>query len=416
MLHFLLQCYGMKPTETVSTGQLQTAPSTSRRYSYHKVSDGRNHPIRGLWLRNGKYYARLTAPDPVTGQKAIRWVHLENSATVAEAKAALRGLLVNRDKNELPPLKRSPKFSEYVEKYLAYFNQVTDAKRPRTLATERVHLRRLVAFLGDTRLDKITLPRIRDYIAQRQMGGWTARTVNLGITVLRNVLNRAIDDGWLQRLPTENLRPLKSTPKKRELITMEEINRLCAGAMVASKNGPEFSDYVRLLAYCGARRNEALRLRWTDVDWTNQQLTIGADGLTKNRKARVVDFNDKLEAHLKEMLARRAPDSQWLFPSPQRGDKDISAKTFVETLRLARKAAGLPGIGFHDLRHHFISFAVMSGIDFMTIARWVGHQDGGILIGKVYGHLASEHTKAQARRLVFEPRVIESSQPKSASA
>jgi integrase len=59
--------------------------------------------------------------------------------------------------------------------------------------------------------------------------------------------------------------------------------------------------------------------------------------------------------------------------------------------------------GFHDCRHHFISYAVMSGIDFMTIARWVGHKDGGILIGKVYGHLSNEHAQAQAARMNFGP-------------
>ena len=48
----------------------------------------------------------------------------------------------------------------------------------------------------------------------------------------------------------------------------------------------------------------------------------------------------------------------------------------------------------------------MSGIDFMTIAKWVGHQDGGILIGKVYGHLSNEHAQIQAQRLRFGPEVI----------
>ena len=42
--------------------------------------------------------------------------------------------------------------------------------------------------------------------------------------------------------------------------------------------------------------------------------------------------------------------------------------------------------GFHDLRHHFASICVMAGIDFMTVAAWLGHKDGGILVGKVYGH------------------------------
>jgi hypothetical protein len=49
---------------------------------------------------------------------------------------------------------------------------------------------------------------------------------------------------------------------------------------------------------------------------------------------------------------------------------------------------------------------VMSGIDFMTIAKWVGHQDGGVLIGKVYGHLSNEHAQRQAQRVNFGPVVL----------
>ena len=65
----------------------------------------------------------------------------------------------------------------------------------------------------------------------------------------------------------------------------------------------------------------------------------------------------------------------------------------------ARELAGVDGFGYHDCRHYFISHAVMSGIDYMTIARWVGHKDGGVLIGRVYGHLNDEHAKRQAKRL-----------------
>jgi site-specific recombinase XerD len=41
---------------------------------------------------------------------------------------------------------------------------------------------------------------------------------------------------------------------------------------------------------------------------------------------------------------------------------------------------------FQWFRHYFISHAVMAGIDFKTIAHWVSHRDGGVLIGKLYGH------------------------------
>ena len=279
-----------------------------------------------------------------------------------------------------------------------------------TLYTERICVNHWREHLGHVRLNQITRALINAYLAQRQAAGRSGRTVNLEVIAFRNVMKKAIDDGWITRLPTENLRPLKWTPRKRRLITAAEIDGLCeaavkteAGGEPKFKNGHEFADYVRFLQFSGARRNEALRTRWADVSWDRQQLTIGADGQTKNRQHRVVDMNPKLEALLKEMLQRRAPDSQWLFPSPQRGDQDMPARTFVETLRLVRKEAGQSGLGFHDLRHFFCSMCVMSGLDFMTIAKWVGHQDGGILIGKVYGHLADAHTKAAAQRVNFEP-------------
>jgi hypothetical protein len=50
----------------------------------------------------------------------------------------------------------------------------------------------------------------------------------------------------------------------------------------------------------------------------------------------------------------------------------------------------------------------MSGIDYMTVAAWVGHRDGGVLIGKVYGHLANEHRQAMARKMNFgAPEIVE---------
>ena len=113
------------------------------------------------------------------------------------------------------------------------------------------------------------------------------------------------------------------------------------------------------------------------------------------------DFNPQLETLLNDMHSRRSQDSVFLFTSPRRGEKDIPAKSFRESLRLARRHAGLPNAGFHDLRHIFISHAVMAGIDFMTIAEWVGHKDGGILIGKVYGHLLDEHRRKMAAKLTI---------------
>jgi integrase len=389
-----------------------------RKQRYHKVCDERKRPIRGLWVRNGRYYAQLTVEDLHTGQKSVRRVPLEKATTPAQAKAEFDGLLVQRRKGKLPVLKRSPKFAPYADKYLEFHKQAKDKKRASTMETEGYAITRWKDHVGDMNLDKIRRIHVDDYIGKRQQQGASARTVNLEVTVFRNVMNRAIDADLISSLPTENLRPLKVRKRERLLVDTEDVEKLCSagfnsvfvGDRLAKENeqgrpllnAQEFSDYVRLMCYSGTRMSEALRLQWEDVRWPNRQLTIGSDGLTKSGKSRVVDFNAKLEAHLQDMLKRRQPNSRWLFPSPRRGKEDRPAKTFRESLILARLAAGKPSFGFHDCRHHFISFCVMSGIDFMTIARWVGHADGGVLIGKVYGHLADAHTRTMAQRVNFE--------------
>ena len=133
------------------------------------------------------------------------------------------------------------------------------------------------------------------------------------------------------------------------------------------------------------------------MDWNNRQISFD----TKFDKRVVVDFNDKLEAHLKDMWRRRNPNSDWLFPSPRPGDVTPHLTTPQKTLPAVANDAGLPNFNPHDLRHSFASECVMAGIDFMTIARWLGHSDGGILIGKVYGHLSNEHAQAAAKKINF---------------
>lgn len=386
---------------------------------FTKVLDGRKQPIRGLWERNGRFYAQLKFEDANTGAKKTRRVPLLDKdgnavASSAEAKTALERLRTQRSDNTLPVLGRTPIFSQFVKTYIDHIRAGTaeKMKRESTIAKEESGLNRWAEHLGSLRLDKIRRAHVNSFLATRKRKGMSNRTVNIDVIIFRNLMKHAIDEGHIQTLPTQNLRPLKVAQKKRHLFTPENLETLCTvafakrkndkGAIVAvTKNAQELVDYLKLLAFSGARRNEALRLRWKDVDFQHEQLTIGAEGDVKNSKARVVNFNSNLEAHLRDMHKRRAPDSQWLFPSPQRGDKDIHAKSFRESMELAREAAELESVGFHDLRHLFISFCVMSGIDYMTIARWVGHQDGGVLIGRVYGHLSNEHAQRQARKVSF---------------
>lgn len=418
-----------KPVGGIRTAGQSKPKRQSHAGSFAKVMDGRKQPVRGLWKRGERYYAQLNIENAITGVKKTKRVKLvdkENQPvqTVAQAVAELKRLQTQRTDDTLPVLQRTPKFQDYSKRYLDFISSGQGAKKWSTVEKERAILGRWTDAIGQLRLGQIKRVHVNRFIEGRLRENVAARTVNIDVIVLRVVMKRALSDGLIQRLPTEGLRPLRTSTVKRSLFTTVELEKVCACAFETkqdkngktiplTENAAQFVDYIRLMAYCGARRNEALGLQWEDVDFANNQLFIrrqvtrrGIEDL-KNHEQRVVDFNPKLKAHLLDMQERSRDVSEWLFPSPQRGDKDIPAKDFRESLDMVRERAKQPKFNFHDCRHHFISMAVMSGVDFMTIAAWVGHRDGGILIGKVYGHLANEHRKAMADRVNFEPTVIE---------
>jgi hypothetical protein len=69
--------------------------------TFAKVLDGRKQPIRGLWIRGTRYYARLNVENSLTGIKKNQRVPLVTKdgipvQTVAQAMAELKRLQTQR--------------------------------------------------------------------------------------------------------------------------------------------------------------------------------------------------------------------------------------------------------------------------------------------------------------------------------
>ena len=403
----------------------------NHRSQFIAVRDSRNRRVPGLYVRNNRYYAQLWV-DLGNEKKSARRFPLRDEKgepvrSLLAAKDAVRSLLESRKRNALPKTGTRPMFATFAAEYLEMAS--TGQKKRGTQEREAASLELWRAHVGTVRIDRITTAMIKEFVEMRLRGCQlrskryepvSPRTVALDMIALRNVLNAAIDADHIRELPRFP-RLSVPPPPRRPLLTPDEFGRLLRSCLETkpngeplTKNGEQLRDFLRLLAFTGAREKEALRLRWRHVDFEHRRIFIGADenftaaamtigsgGTAKNRASRIVDFNPQLEALLREMHARRAPDSAWLFPSSQRGQKDTHAKTLRESFNLVRKKAELPQLGFHGLRHLFCSFCVMAGVDFMTIAEWLGHRDGGILIGKVYGHLLDEHRQKMASKVTI---------------
>jgi integrase len=137
-------------------------------------------------------------------------------------------------------------------------------------------------------------------------------------------------------------------------------------AAVRAIDNPVLSAYLQGLLITGARRNELAALRWTDVDFQWNKLTISdkVDG------ARTIP----LTPYLSGLLSALPRDNEWVFSSPKAASGHIESPT--KTHQSALTSAKLPHVSIHGLRRTF-----------GTLAEWVDAPTG--LVAQIMGHKPS---------------------------
>lgn len=362
--------------------------------SWKQVLDGANRRVRGLWIRNGTYAVQTTLLDASTGVKKVKRITLDDAKTLPEAKAQMAITLQTIAENGTIHGNKGQTFRDYREHYIKHAG-----KAEKTLYNEDHFLRQWENFLGEkTRITEITATNILAYRHQCfiRIPPLANRTINLHVRALRQLLKLAQTEGYITELPTKGIKPLKEISEEKTLYSKAQLADIGAEALRNHpRTGEQVADWIALAMYSGGRVSELLKLRWSNVDWSQKQLVFPAQ-TAKSGEERRVDFNRNLENQLLAMKAKSDPESEYLFPS-FRTDKQTTS--FKKTLGAIRSALGFVDFTPHSTRHHFISECVMAGVDYLTIARWVGHKDGGVLIGKIYGHLNNAHLKLQASKL-----------------
>lgn len=387
------------------------------RSDFKKVFDSRNRRVRGLWQRNGIFYAQLSLP----GGKGAARIRLQDTdqhdpQTVPQAVAAMQELLSKRRAGDLLPSTKSAPTLERAAKDYFEEQEALKVKRPGSIARERSCMKRWNAFIGGMLVGQINDDHVAEFALQCKAAGLAGRSIDIAMVAIRNVLKRCKRKGYLRTVPFSDWEPMAADAAKVRLVTKEEVDRLCSTALTKVRNyrneapcweGQNFADYLRLLALTGGRETETLHLRWANVDFDLKQIELGRravfnrddPNVAKNASSRIIPMSAPLLEHLQAM-ARRKRESKLglLFPSPRGGGVVTSYK---KSLASVKEETKIEDFGFHHLRHYFISHAVMSGIDYKTIAEWVGHRDGGVLIGRIYSHLNDSHSQSQAARLKF---------------
>ncbi|MYA60480.1 MAG: site-specific integrase, partial [Chloroflexi bacterium] len=141
---------------------------------------------------------------------------------------------------------------------------------------------------------------------------------------------------------------------------------------------------LRFVLYTGARKSEALRLRWEHV---HDDRAVLPDSKTGPRTI-------WLASPACAVLAAqpRHPDCPWVFAS--RGGGPV---TVDKAWHAVRVAVGLPTLRIHDLRHSHAAVAVNGGEGLRVVAGLLGHADIKTTFG--YANLAEGSVFDAANRV-----------------
>lgn len=160
---------------------------------------------------------------------------------------------------------------------------------------------------------------------------------------------------------------------------------------------PTHAAYLQCLLLTGARRNELASLRWDDVDFQWNSITI-RDKINDERTIPLTPFVASLMQELKrinetppnvtEITRRKAKGEKWQ-PSPWVFSSPTAANGRIQEPRInhnkALTAAGLPPLSIHGLRRSF-----------GTLAEWVECPVG--ISAQIMGHSPSAIAEKHYRR------------------
>ena len=237
-----------------------------------------------------------------------------------------------------------------------------------TQSLARAALKHLLPFFGPKLLCDIGHQEIVDYQRFRQHSGPEGRTVNIEVALLRQVLKAC--DLW-QPLAGKVRMLRERHDIAKALAPEQESALLCATAEADSA-----CHTASVLAlHTAMRRNEIRTLRWQQVDWRRQTVTVGRSK-TEAGTGRLIPLNVTAFDTLVRWASRfpKAEPHHYIFPwcENRQIDPSRSTKGWRTAWRTALKRAGFH-CRFHDLRVTCITKLAESQASDMTIMAIAGH-------------------------------------------
>lgn len=247
-------------------------------------------------------------------------------------------------------------------------------------------------------LQEMTAGHAHDYAADLWGSTITGATYNKHLRLLRNVWNVLRVPAGLDDNPWQDCRRMEHAADGRRSFTLDELRTIYTCA------DPEWRVMMAMGFYTALRLGDVACLAWAAVDLTGQRISLIPQKLARKGERARVTF--AIHPTLAAMLRARARSSEWVFPEKRAmyvaGASGRAAVSHQFALLLRDKCGidtqeahtnphrrrTIVRLGFHSLRHTFVTLAVQAGVPVSVVQHWVGH--GSTAMTEVYNHMSVE--------------------------
>ena len=341
-------------------------------------------------------------------------------ATRRECEAALARVLAALETQTFtPPTKVTVKAFLLSE----WLPTVKGSLRPTTYASyEMLAKEHIIPRLGSLQLQKLSPAAINALYAHlseqgRVHGGGplSASSVRRVHAVLHKACHDAVRWGRLSVNPAAAADPPKQSAEHRERLPVWTAEQL--SSFLGHVSDDRLFAFWRLLAMTGMRRGEALGLAWEDLDMEAGSVTIRrawipVDGVArfsepKSRSSRRTIALDPVTLEVLQAHAACQADEQtgWVegfvatdlvFTRPD--GRALVPWAVSRAFRDHGRAALLPRIPLHGLRHTYATLALASGINPRIVSARLGHATVALTLD-VYSHVLPQADREAAERI-----------------
>jgi site-specific recombinase XerD len=343
---------------------------------------------KGIYFRNGRYIIRYF-------HEGVHKNETFDTLDLAIQAKEMRRTDIARGDLGLIPNHTAPTFREFAEdryrdRHIRGKGTEEDFKQWQHKDGPR--FRKLVAFFGDYRLNKLTLSLAEDYRHQEEIGGHRSRDgVKKDLRILKAILNQAVRYRIIHKNPVaeiESTAPLET--KRPRVLTDEEITTL---KQMALSHKPRLFPLIVLVLNTGLRRREFLRIEWQDDK--GHELIVRKEISKGKFKERRIPINKGVrEIFDRIRVARGATNGVGIFEGI--GTPESLNRSLRMLMHIARIEG--QGLGFHTLRHTFATNLLNKGVDLRTLQDLMGHHD--IRTTQIYLHSSEQQKRDAVNRLV----------------